>query len=193
MAITSAAIPAFQHRPSPTVLAVKKYGATAGMYRYLAFLKELIRNTLAISSNFSSVDRIPCNTFVYITGTVIKKEVRIDKFFDGIHSNARIIKEATGVACITFINGVINSLITRNLQAKIAKRIPIPTAIIKPAIIFIKEKRTDFQNTVLYTKLTKAIIVVAGDAKSILLLTAILSTCQNKSQNAAANILYRKA
>ena len=53
----------------------------------------------------------------------MRNEIKTDKFLDGIQIRHKIIKEATGVAFITMINGSISTSIAKKAEVA-AKAIP---------------------------------------------------------------------
>ena len=82
---------------APVIAVVKSTPVASFIILCLICLLRFTRNTFAISSIFLSVCRIPSRIFVYITGRTIRKEIKTDRFFEGIHIRHKIIKDATGV------------------------------------------------------------------------------------------------
>lgn len=165
--IISAAIPDFQHRPKETLHAALRYGATSDKYMYLIFFILLTLNTFAISFNSLDILFIPSKIFLYTTGNTIKKDIKIDRFFEDIHIRDNMMKEATGIDCIVSIKGSISILKFFLLDAIMADIIPMIKANINPVVIFIKEKSIDCQNSNFIDNSNNLFKDEKGDTKSI--------------------------
>ena len=113
-------------------------------------------------------------------------DISTDKFSESIHNNARIIKDATGTALISFISGD-NSILT-NLQNadKTARINPHTTASINPSTILVKELKIVCQNSSFLLKIVREWNVSAGAGRNILLFIFAAKSCHMRSQKHTA-------
>ena len=68
----------------------------------------------------------------------MRNEIKTDKFLDGIQIRHKMIKEATGVAFITMINGSISTSTAKKAEESAARTVPRIKARENPSIILTK-------------------------------------------------------
>ena len=119
-------------------------------------------------------------------GSTIKKEVNTDNPLEGIHTRQRIIKEATGVAFMTAINGCRSCREQENQKESAAKSTPANSASTNPPTIRIKEKDTACQNARVRISVPRRKRTETGETKRISCPSAMLVSCQTTSQKTIA-------
>lgn len=103
--MTSAATPAFHASPAAVENAESRYGFTAGKYIFLSCFFIGTANAREASSKSGSALLSPVLTFDHTNGITIRAEINDGTNVDFIHTRARIINEATGVALIICRSG----------------------------------------------------------------------------------------
>ena len=106
---TSAATPAFQAMPRLVLKPSANAGSMLGMYMRRSLTESGRRNTAAISQSFVSIDETAPVTDDHTTGSTIRDDVNTGIVPRLIQINARIIKDATGVARMTESAGDISA------------------------------------------------------------------------------------
>ena len=130
-----------------------------------------------------SVWSIPFWILVYITGSTIKKEIKMERYLVGIQSSANIIKETTGTVFINCIGTERNRRMLSEQAELAANKMPITAARKKPSAILPKEEKTDIQNASVLINSNKACTVSSGEANNMLLRISMVANCQTSSQN----------
>ena len=148
MPMTSAATPAFQHRPSPSVQPARKYGMTCGRSMQRMRRSAGILNTRAISSRLSSRARMPESTLVYITGNTITSAMNTDRLREPNQISARMMNDATGTVFIASTSGASSSSTRLKRAASAASSVPSAAASRKPPRMRSIEPSSDDQKRV---------------------------------------------
>ena len=108
--ITSAATPDFQAKPSPVITDSRKKGITVGILMFFTMSVLLIPITLAISISLLSTDKSPVSTCNQMMGKTIRKDMKEGITVEGIQSQAKMIKAATGTERISLEIGAVRVL-----------------------------------------------------------------------------------
>ena len=119
----------------------------------------------------------------------MRNEIKTDKFLDGIQIRHRMIKEATGVAFITMINGSISTSTAKKAEESAARTVPRIKARENPSIILTKLNATDFQKSPITINSVSLFITETGDARRISCFRYMLVSCHTIIHTAAATIL----
>ena len=141
-----------------------------------------IWNTCAISKSCLSVCRIPWSTEVYITGNTIKKLIKIGKLRLGIHTSAKIIKLATGVALASNTTGWNSCSNQLHAAAKPAIPNPTTTARVNHYTTRKRLKPTRTQRSTVGTSLYNACITWNGVGSRTACPTAMAAICHPTNQ-----------
>ena len=96
---------------------------------------------MPIRSRPGSTLCIPALTFVNISGYTIRNEINAGSTEVPSQTNARMIKEATGVVFMTVIKGKISRSAVRSVQQSTAVSIPAITAAAIPALTRAREAK----------------------------------------------------
>ena len=100
-----------------------------------------------------------------------------------------MIKEATGVAFITMINGSISTSTAKKAEESAARTVPRIKARENPSIILTKLNTTDFQKSPITINSISLFITETGDARRISCFRYILVSCHTMIHTEAAKIL----
>ena len=133
--MTSAATPLFQQMPSATLHPCRKAGRMAGSQMALTRRASDRRNTCAISSSCTSALSMPVRTALYSTGRTIRKLMRMESDRPLTHTNARMMKLATGVALTSWMTGASSVSTQAQRSAAAASRTLTTTPSAKPSRI----------------------------------------------------------
>ena len=105
---------------------------------------------------------------------------------EGIHTSAKMMKEATGVALTAAVRGVSRMRTLRYLAASTARRMPVVKASTPPPTMRTKEKPTAPQKAGRPTNSSRTDITLSGDGKSSSCPSHMLAACHTKIQKSAA-------
>ena len=118
----------------------------------------------------------------------MRKEIKTDRFLEGIQIRQRIIKEATGVDFTAVSTGFTRISTVRDKNASTARRIPSIKAMENPSTILPKLNPAECQKSPVKISSKNLRITETGDASKISCPSHILAICQTAIQKSTASM-----
>lgn len=113
----------------------------------------------------------------------MRKEIKTDRFRDGIQIKARMIKDATGIVFANKTKGAKSSEIRLKRAASTARKVPAKMPQKKPQAILDREKRMDCQNGSVRAREKSRVRTATGETQRIGSLSARLAASQTASHS----------
>ena len=188
--MTSAATPDFQHSPTASFTAERKYGIICDRWMPTKRLNGGMRKTFAITARSGSNERIPSNMLEYTTGSDMRNVISTESCAELTHISASIVNDATGTALTAVSSGANSFSKNTNFPLNMANTIPVTVPSRNPSIILPVENQTLPKNALSGISSMSRITTSTGDASSRLLFTAAAAACHTASQNTTAQKVY---
>lgn len=180
--ITSAATPDFQAKPRPVITDSRKKGIIVGILMFLIISVLLIPITRAISIRRLSTDKSPVSTCNQMMGKTIRKDMKEGIIEEGIQSQAKMIKAATGTERISLEMGAVRVLKIGLLPESKPHKSPKTTARINPLKMCKRELPTASQKEGSLTQFKNSFKVSSGSGilKRSFVFAILPKICQSR-------------
>lgn len=116
----------------------------------------------------------------------MRKEIKTERFLEGIQISTKIIKEATGIVLAKRIRGVKSSRTRLKRDDSAASKEPAKTPHKKPVEIRSNEKPMDFQKAAVRVSSKSLLRTATGDTRRMGWFNFQLASCQMRSQKKTA-------